>query len=185
MISQAHASSKSITDKPLAPCLFSQFEIIQQAREFLSNLTQTDYQSVVSPHFSGSAGAHMRHIIDHYLALRLGSTAGIINYNTRHRHSAIEQCPQAALQQWHEIETWLHDISTDQLQQGVTVVCEVSSQTTENANTQSTIGRELVFVSSHAIHHFSLLAVISSLQGREPQHNLGVAPSTISFLRQP
>jgi hypothetical protein len=184
MISQAQTSSNNRAEAPVAPCLLSQFEIIQQARQFLTAITESDYQAVVDPHFSGSAGAHMRHIIDHYLALRLGSNAGVINYNLRHRHSVIEHSPQAALQQWHDIETWLHNITTEQLYQTVTVVCEVSAKMTEHAKTQSTLGRELVFVSSHAIHHFSLLAVISSLQGREPQLNFGVAPSTASFLRQ-
>ena len=45
--------------------LSSQLEIVEQAKSFLSSISQFDYTTVIKPHFAGSAGAHMRHVLDH------------------------------------------------------------------------------------------------------------------------
>ncbi|MEP4100682.1 hypothetical protein [Paraglaciecola sp.] len=66
----------------------------------------------------------------------------------------------------------------------INIICETSVNETQNTQTQSTLARELVFVSSHAIHHFSLLGVINSLLGNTSSASFGIAPSTASYLRQ-
>lgn len=162
----------------------SLLETISQAKTFLTGFSTEHYQTVVTPHFSSSAGAHMRHILDHYLALQEGLEQGLVNYNKRNRHSNFESCPIAALKVWQELETWLSELSPIQGDLPLTVVCETSVNQTQNTQTQSTLARELVFVSSHAIHHFSLLAVISSLLGTNTGSQFGIAPSTATYLRQ-
>ena len=42
----------------------SQSEIVQQATEFLSEIAPQDYTQICRPHLSGSAGMHMRHVLD-------------------------------------------------------------------------------------------------------------------------
>lgn len=164
--------------------LESQLETVRQAKEFLLGLTAENYQVVIKPHFASSAGAHMRHILDHYLALKDGINQGLVNYNKRNRYSSIESCPQTALLQWQKIEQWLTEVSQLDVDMPLTVVCETSVNETQNTQTQSTLARELVFVSSHAIHHFSLLAVINSLLGNKDDANFGIAPSTATYIRQ-
>ena len=63
------------------------------------------------------------------------------------------------------------------------VLNETSVEQTYVNEVNSTLGRELVFVSSHAIHHFSLLAIITSLQGQTTHALFGVAPSTATYQR--
>ena len=149
-----------------AIALEGQLETVQQAKEFLQDLTAENYQFVLKPHFVSSAGTHMRHILDHYLALQDGINQGLVNYNKRNRYSSLESCPQTALLEWQKIEKWLQEVSY------------------LDANMPLTVARELVFVSSHAIHHFSLLAVINSLLGNKDEVNFGIAPTTASFIRQ-
>lgn len=48
--------------------LEGQLEKVQQAKDFLMDLPAENYQLVITPHFVSSAGTHMRHILDHYLA---------------------------------------------------------------------------------------------------------------------
>ncbi|MCF2948619.1 hypothetical protein L0668_10920 [Paraglaciecola aquimarina] len=164
--------------------LTSLLETVSQAKTFLVGLNEKEYQTIMAPHFSSSAGAHMRHILDHYLALRNGVEHGVINYNKRHRHSDIESCPQAALSAWEELQTWLTEVCQLNADLPLTVICETSVNQTHNTHSRSTLARELVFVSSHAIHHFSLLAVMSSLLGQQTESQFGIAPSTATFLRQ-
>lgn len=164
--------------------LESQLQIVNQAMAFLNNISLEHYQQVIKPHFTGSMGAHMRHILDHYLALQQGLSAQIIDYNRRHRDSDVALCPNSALLSWAQIKTWLIDISCLDTQLSLTVVCETSLTASQNTTTTSTLGRELLFVSSHAIHHFSLLLVMNSLIGNESAANFGLAPATASYLRQ-
>ncbi|AGH47002.1 hypothetical protein [Paraglaciecola psychrophila] len=164
--------------------LEGQLETVQQAKDFLLGLSAENYQVVIKPHFASSAGAHMRHILDHYLALKDGLTPGFINYNKRNRYSNVESCPQTALLQWQEVEKWLIEVSLLDADTPLIVVCEASVNKTQNTQTKSTLARELVFVSSHAVHHFSLLAVINSLLGNKDEINFGIAPSTATYVRQ-
>jgi hypothetical protein len=164
--------------------LEAQLETVQQAKVFLQELTAENYQVIIKPHFASSAGTHMRHILDHYLALKDGSMHGVVNYNKRNRYSNVETCPQTALLQWQEIEQWLTQASQLDADMPLLVLSETSLDKTQNSQTKSTLARELVFVSSHAIHHFSLLAVINSLLGSKEEANFGIAPSTASYIRQ-
>jgi len=167
-----------------AIALEGQLETIHQAKEFLLGLSAENYQVVIKPHFASSAGAHMRHILDHYLALKDGLNQGLINYNKRNRYSSAEFCPKMALLQWQKVEQWLTEVSELDADMLVTVICEASINKTQITQARSTLARELVFVSSHATHHFSFLAVINSLLGNKDEVNFGVAPSTASYVRQ-
>ncbi|KXI26864.1 hypothetical protein [Paraglaciecola hydrolytica] len=164
--------------------LESQLQIVEQAIEFLSKVSVEHYQQVLKPHFTGSMGAHMRHILDHYIALQQGLSSHIVDYNRRHRDSDVALCPKSALQSWLQIKTWLIDVGRLETNLSLTIVCEISLTTSQNSQTTSTLGRELLFVASHAIHHFSLLLVMSSLQGKHCSPNFGLAPATASHLRQ-
>lgn len=164
--------------------LDSQLEIVQQAKQFLSDISDLDYSSTLKPHLSGSAGKHMRHILDHYQALMIGHETGLVDYNKRDRFSQVETDSAAALYQWSIIETWLAHVCTLPSETTIKVLSETSIEHIEYAQVPSTLARELVFVSSHAIHHFSLLAVISSLLGKPCAENFGIAPATATFLRQ-
>ena len=55
---------------------------------------------------------------------------------------------------------------------------------TESTVIPTTEIRELVFVGSHAVHHYALISIIAQLQGIETEENLGIAPATASFLRE-
>ncbi len=162
----------------------SQLEVVQQATEFLSNISDQDYVEVMQPHFSGSAGAHMRHVIDHYLALKNGIKKGTVDYNKRNRFSDVESSPAIAISIWHDISQWLESIDPNWSEQSLEVISEVSASRELSVRATSSLQRELMFVSSHAIHHFSLLAIMGSLQGKSVPLNFGVAPVTAGYFRK-
>jgi hypothetical protein len=162
----------------------SQLQTVKQAIEFLSNISVERYQHVLRPHFTGSSGAHMRHILDHYIALKQGLEAKIIDYNYRHRESNVALCPKSAIIAWLEIKAWLVDVIALDPKMRLSIICETSLTENKSIKTSSTLGRELLFASSHAVHHFSLMSVISSLLGNSCHGDFGMAPATASYLRQ-
>ncbi|XOV80456.1 MAG: hypothetical protein ACFHVJ_05765 [Aestuariibacter sp.] len=160
----------------------SQLAILDQGRNYLTNINDTHYCEVKSPLFSSSAGTHFRHVLDHYLAL-MHRPQGIINYNIRHRFSKAESSTQAALVVIDDIAHWLLQLNGQDLQENVQVISEIAVDEVQNAETTSTLARELVFVSSHAVHHYSIIKVISTLQNVSLPADFGIAPATASFQR--
>ena len=74
----------------------SQLIILQQANTYLASVSEQQYTQVISPTFMSSAGAHMRHILDHYYSVINGFPEGLIDYDKRSRGGVIESCPKAA-----------------------------------------------------------------------------------------
>ena len=161
----------------------SYIDVVEQAISLLDDISLADYQEVLSPHFSSSVGAHIRHIVDHFTALKDSFSSGEINYNKRTRHSDIEQFPESALEACQNINKWLHDICSNQLlNQSVKVTSEIDISHTKSVQCESTLERELVFVASHAIHHFALVRIIRNMQGKALPEFFGFAPATITHL---
>jgi hypothetical protein len=48
----------------------------------------------------------------------------------------------------------------------------------------SSVLRELEFLQSHAVHHYSLIAALLRLHGIEPDAEFGVAPSTLKYWKE-
>ena len=161
----------------------SYINVVKQAISLLDDISLSDYQEVLAPHFSSSIGAHVRHIIDHFLALKEATESGEINYNKRNRQSAVEQFPQEASAACHGINAWLHDICSSQLlNRRVVVTTEIDISHTKSTTCESTLERELVFVASHAIHHYALIRIIRNMQGRALPEFFGYAPATVTHL---
>lgn len=83
-----------------------------------------------------------------------------------------------------EIETWIRNLQYKDLSKEVEIISEISISESINQTCKSTLGRELVFVASHAIHHFSLLSAMSSFNGDDSDEEFGIAPATLSYLRE-
>jgi hypothetical protein len=167
----------------------SQLEVIEQGQLYLDTVSKQDYIEIISPNFISSAGSHIRHIIDHYLAIMSGIKNELIDYDIRVRGGELESSPQLAKNKLNEITIWIKSLSEDELSKIITLSTE-TSVTSENVQTvQSTIARELIFAGSHAVHHFAMIAQISFaqksvLQTTELPQNFGLAPATATFLRK-
>lgn len=168
--------------KRIMSMIHSQLEIIEQAKGFLSSLSDTQYTHIVKPHFGSSAGAHMRHIIDHYLAL-MHREGNSVNYNIRHRFSDVENSTAEAIKQLDSIIDWLNNLDESTLNMPVEVISEISVSEQRDFAGHSTFGRELVFVSSHAVHHFFTLKLIAKMQNIDIDSGFGLAPATASYQR--
>ena len=92
--------------------LTSHIQVLQQAIDVVSNITSEDFKSVIHPHMKGSIGQHLRHVIDHYIALENGYADGLVDYNQRNREANIEISVNAAKETIGSIQTWLASFVT-------------------------------------------------------------------------
>jgi hypothetical protein len=158
--------------------------IVNQAIGLLDGMSVEEYQKKLPPHFPSSIGAHIRHVIDHFSALISGQEQGHINYNLRSRESQVELLPKAAIQDLTSIAQWLNEINEDLLNTQLAVTSEIDNSHTQSTTCQSTLGRELVFASSHAIHHYALIRIMCGMQNRSIPEFFGYAPATITHINR-
>jgi uncharacterized damage-inducible protein DinB len=153
------------------------FDPINDALEFLEKLSQALYVKQPKGPFGSSIGAHMRHILDHYQALMLGTQAGYVDYTQRARDSFVEKDVMLSRKSWQQVQQWLSDLPLCELQTTFEVM-------TEHGRVVSTLGRELSFVSSHAVHHFAFMKQLAHSFGVHLSDDVGVAPATLKNLRE-
>lgn len=158
--------------------------IVRQAIDLLDDITLVEYQQKLPPHFPSSIGSHMRHIIDHFSALINGYTSAHIDYNVRHRHNDVEQFPKVAVEKFKEITLWLDNLPEESLDKVLKVSAEIDVSRTYSTTCLSTLERELVFASSHAIHHYALVRIICSMQNKVVPEFFGFAPATITHINK-
>ncbi|MBL4909716.1 MAG: hypothetical protein JKX78_06795 [Alteromonadaceae bacterium] len=162
----------------------SQLEVLTQAKDYLNTVSTHHYNEVIKPNFISSAGAHIRHIIDHYQAIILGLENKHIDYDKRERHSDIETTPSIALAKIVNISQWLTSLTADQLSNLVTLSTEVSISNCQVETVKTTVARELVFAASHAVHHYAMIAQIALQQQHTLPLHFGIAPATATYLRE-
>ncbi len=158
--------------------------ILRQAIDLLSELNAEEYQKKLPPHFPSSIGTHIRHIVDHFIALMDGHQQGHVDYNKRNRHNDIEHSPCSAMQSLENLINWLNNLSDEWLDKPLGITTEIDVSRTCSTTCQSTLERELVFVSSHAIHHFALIKIMCGMQNKAVPEFFGYAPATITYLNR-
>ncbi len=158
-------------------------ETLDQAEKFLNSVSDEAYIKIVKPFFISSSGEHMRHIMDHFQELKKSWQSGIIDFNNRRRGSRIEQSRKLALVQIEEIKQWLSKLDENELNQPLSIKTEVAISETLIVEVTSTLARELVFASSHAVHHYSSIATAIQMQEVILDKNFGIAPATATYLR--
>ncbi len=150
--------------------------VLEQGLALLEQLTESQYSCKVPLVFNASIGAHYRHCLDHFKTLREQAHTGVINYDIRQRGTSVEYDRMAA---FGLTQSLMESLDTLPLLTEKIRVCGKSSY--EEAGTEeafSTVGRELLYAVSHAIHHYALIKVIAGMQGVQLPAHFGIAPST-------
>lgn len=163
------------------PVTFCSLEMLEQGERLLRDLPVQAY-STVPPGGGSTIGQHMRHMLDHYQSL-MNAGNGRVDYDVRHRGSAIETDIGKARELIAELLVWVRALDDDALSQSIVVRSEVSLCRTVCAEVGSTIGRELMFLSSHMVHHQAIVALIARSLSVPVEPGLGLAPATRSYLR--
>jgi hypothetical protein len=135
-----------------------------------------------APPYARPVGAHLRHVIEHYEALLHPPEPGVVDYDARPRDSALEHDPAVARQRLLALLLRLGaaDLALDA---PVQVRGRGGLSDTFGFGVVSSIGRELVFAASHAIHHHAMLTAHCNQHGIVVDQRLGQAPATVAHAR--
>lgn len=181
---------------PLEQIIRGNIEALDQGIELVGNVTDEQYTKIVTPYASSSMGAHFRHILDMFHALKNSYQTAtsvvntdaltVVDYDYRRRGAAVEDQRTVALDELKEIKSWMRVLGKNLStfgNVGVRIKTEVTLQDTQSVELDSSIFRELIFISSHAVHHYALITVIAKLQNISVNDSIGLAPATVSYLR--
>ncbi len=154
--------------------------VIEQAEAFLASPAGERYAETCPGIGNASIGQHFRHAIDHFAAL-LDATdpSSVIAYDQRQRGTDIETSRDAARAKLTEIKVQLADLDEVALEWPVKIRVMVSAEGQE-VEIDSTMVRELAFVTHHAIHHWAISRIAATAMGLDTDPAFGRAPSTLS-----
>ena len=157
-----------------------------QGRELIGSLCDEVFRRPPEPAVEGGdararrggIGPHLRHIVEHYECFLGGWREGRVDYDRRARDARLETDRAAALERIEGLVRGLRELEPRALR--------VASDCGEGPGqprtwSESSVERELVFLASHTVHHYAVVAVLLRLAGLEPGRDFGVAPSTLRY----
>jgi hypothetical protein len=141
--------------------------------------------------YAEHVGAHMRHIIEHYDALlksvtvlQTGTTTVCkVDYDARERNLEVEANPLEAIRRIKRIAATFGSDSGMQasdMAQVVQVHVRGGLNGEHDFCTLSSVARELMFLNSHATHHFAILQGYARERGQTLGAGVGKAPATVA-----
>jgi hypothetical protein len=125
-------------------------------------------------------GAHLRHAAEHFICFLRGLGDGVVDYDARDRDESIERDPACFREALAGVCHTLSTLTPDQLRQRI-VVRQTAALDSEPSTLESTVERELVFLSSHTIHHLAVVRNLCREQGVDLPEDLALAFSTAAF----
>ena len=141
--------------------------------------------------YAQAVGPHLRHIIEHYTAMLsvVREAQPLVDYDARDRDMAMQSQEPVTVAKLRETIAVLHSLRVlpqqllnldkpmlTRLRSGPCGEVEMTVATT--------LGRELLFLASHTVHHFALLAHYCKAAGVDLGHDFGKAPATLAFERK-
>lgn len=163
---------KTLTDAAAA--------VLQQGQRLLHRLPDQLYRHAPAQMSASAVGGHFRHVLDHFASLLAGLPAGVVDYDARQRDADVERDRHRALQVARELERQVRLLSGSG--DVPLLVLTDSGEGARRQPSRTSLLRELQFVTSHAVHHYAMIALLLRAQGHDVEPGFGVAPSTRAFL---
>jgi uncharacterized damage-inducible protein DinB len=150
---------------------------LSQLSSFVGGLATEHFRQTLGNHGHHTVGKHVRHIIDHYDALQVGIEASVvIDYEQRLRDPALEDWPGLACRRLDAIQKTLSQISESHPWGRTQLTYDTGH---DRLHLESSLGRELTFLTSHTIHHMAIIGLLAEQMGLPLPESFGVHPSTL------
>lgn len=172
-----------MNDKSICPSITGSLEAIEQSLALCALLDKNSYTFKATPYVQSSIGEHLRHILDMFHALVKQPDIGVVDYDHRRRGATVETDLLVGISELQAVKVWLEALKTNQLDAPITILSEATISTQKVCEMASSLRRELLFVSSHTIHHLAIIKVITTHCDIETNEHLGYAPATATYLR--
>lgn len=159
----------------------SVIEVLNQGEILLCELDDETYIRKLPAAFNASIGCHYRHCLDHFRSLLDAANEGSLNYDHRERGTLVETDRFAALNATRALREGYEQLPAACLGQQIEVTCKTSYAATGSQSSSSTVGREIMYVVAHAVHHYALIGIMGGMMGLKMPAGFGVAPSTAKY----
>jgi hypothetical protein len=133
-----------------------------------------------APPYERPVGSHLRHVIEHFEALLKPLEPGVVDYDARPRDRALEQSPAIAQQRLRVLLRSLQGPLAASLDAELCVRGRCGLWGESGFEVVSTLGRELVFAASHAVHHYAMLMQHCQDHRLDIPPQFGKAPATVA-----
>jgi hypothetical protein len=154
-------------------------DITKQKLSLLSMISSDDYKLHLEFYNKASVGAHIRHSLDHFQRLlSIHSNDLEIFYDIRDRNNPLENEKTLAIDCIKTTHSSLLSLCDENLETLVWPIFDSSSFNTDVLKVKSTLGRELLFVCHHSVHHISTIKFMMQYMGYTVNSSIGVANST-------
>lgn len=153
--------------------------VLGQGLKVLDTLDQETYTRALPFANGGTIGGHYRHALEHFSQLQSGLATGSVDYDARNRDVLLETDHNEAIRVTRKLAASLKSLTSRASEYPLEVRCSITYGEEDACTASSTLGRELMFCISHAIHHYAIIALILRSEDRTVPEGFGVAPSTI------
>ncbi len=157
--------------------------LLEQAPGVLQRVDDHLYASTCEISPRASIGGHLRHTLDFFQCFIKGIEQGRIDYNLRERDALTEIDRTYAVVRIQALSADLRSLSLPPASTPLKVRTEDNGVDLA-VWCNSSVLRELEFLQSHTVHHYSLIATLLRLHGIEPDAEFGVAPSTLKYWKE-
>jgi len=166
------------------PLLASLDEILAQGERLLQGLSDGQYAGKVPEAADVSIGAHYRHSLEHFKLMFEAVHQPGIDYDSRARDANLENERLLALSLTRDFRHAARFLNPAQLERAIETRCQTSYSDAVSSAASSTLGREVMYAVSHAVHHYALIAMICRFHKIPVPKNFGIAPSTLQYQTQ-
>jgi len=155
-------------------------DILENARQIIDLCRDQQYTSMIG---EASIGKHMRHLLEFFQSLEDGFASSEVNHEARKRNTDYENSRRNAFKALSKsIQNIKEKIMTEDLDQEV-VFMQTLNITGRRISASTTIGREIMAVCDHVIHHFASIKMMAVQLGITLPKYFGVSTATIHHKR--
>lgn len=155
--------------------------ILSQAMDVIDWFDSADRQAA----YAECIGPHLRHVLEHYEELLDGLGRRVLEYDRRRRDRRVEQDTAFARSRFLAVIGQLEALAeTAPATDEVAVMLCGGLEGEESFVARSSLCRELLFVASHAVHHYAILKPALLQRGYAAGADFGKAPATIHYERE-
>ncbi|MBX2847789.1 MAG: hypothetical protein KTR16_05695 [Acidiferrobacterales bacterium] len=160
---------------------------LQEGQRLLSLLDSSQYVQGFKPAFQSDIGTHFRHIFEHYRCFLQQVKEAEFRYDLRARDAQLETDIEYAKSSTEEIISLLENFDVDLFERDYKI-CESYGDLDDRhqlvSDVPTTLERELMFLQSHTVHHFAMIAAMTRSLGIQPDEEFGVAIPTRNYAKQ-
>lgn len=129
----------------------------------------------------GAIGPHLRHCLDHFRCLLRGLETGLVDYDARDRSVALETDPEAFRTALAGIVDRFDALGPEPGRRTLRIR-QTAASGAATVTVESSLERELVFLSGHTIHHLAIMKLVAERHGVRVPDQLDYAFSTEAHL---